>query len=74
MWVDVAGGQVQVGSYQSFATVHARRQGHRRDEAPTAPQLPGVPTHSAGHRTVVEGGLPLISTCQGHPEEAVLKR
>jgi hypothetical protein len=26
---------------------------HRRDEAPTAPQLPGVPTHSAGHRTVV---------------------
>ena len=78
MWVDVAGGQLQVaiGSYQSFATVQPRGvkaigvTGSYR-----SPKLPGVPTLTEqgieGRLVTLEGGLPLMAPA-GTPE-AVLR-
>jgi tripartite-type tricarboxylate transporter receptor subunit TctC len=78
MWVDVAGGQLQVavGSYQSFATVQPRGvkaigvTGSYR-----SPKLPGVPTLTQqgieGRLVTLEGGLPLMAPA-GTPE-AVLR-
>lgn len=78
MWVDVAGGQLQVaiGSYQSFATVQSRGvkaigvTGSYR-----SPKLPDVPTLTQqgieGRLVMLEGGLPLMVPA-GTPE-AVLR-
>jgi tripartite-type tricarboxylate transporter receptor subunit TctC len=78
MWVDVAGGQLQVaiGSYQSFATVQSRGvkaigvTGSYR-----SPKLPDVPTLTQqgieGSLVTLEGGLPLMAPA-GTPE-AVLQ-
>jgi tripartite-type tricarboxylate transporter receptor subunit TctC len=78
MWVDVAGGQLQVaiGSYQSFATVQSRGvkaigvTGSYR-----SPKLPDVPTLTQqgiqGRLVTLEGGLPLMAPA-GTPE-AVLE-
>jgi tripartite-type tricarboxylate transporter receptor subunit TctC len=78
MWVDLAGGQIQiaVGSYQSFATVATRGvkaiavTGNYR-----SPKLPDVPTAAqqgaTGRLFTLEGGLPLIAPA-GTPE-AVLQ-
>ncbi len=78
MWVDVAGGQLQVaiGSYQSFATVQPRGvkaigvTGSYR-----SPKLPDVPTLTQqgikGRLVTLEGGLPLMAPT-GTPE-AVLQ-
>jgi tripartite-type tricarboxylate transporter receptor subunit TctC len=78
MWVDVAGGQLQVaiGSYQSFATVQPRGvkaigvTGSYR-----SPKLPDVPTLTQqgieGRLVTLEGGLPLMAPA-GTPE-AVLQ-
>jgi tripartite-type tricarboxylate transporter receptor subunit TctC len=78
MWVDVAGGQLQVaiGSYQSFATVQPRGvkaigvTGSYR-----SPKLPDVPTLTqqgiVGRLVTLEGGLPLMAPA-GTPE-AVLQ-
>jgi tripartite-type tricarboxylate transporter receptor subunit TctC len=78
MWVDVAGGQLQVaiGSYQSFATVQSRGvkaigvTGSYR-----SPKLPDVPTLTQqgieGRLVTLEGGLPLMAP-SGTPE-AVLQ-
>ena len=78
MWVDVAGGQLQVaiGSYQSFATVQPRGvkaigvTGSYR-----SPKLPDVPTLTQqgieGRLVTLEGGLPLMAPA-GTPE-AVLR-
>lgn len=78
MWVDLAGGQIQiaVGSYQSFATVATRGvkpiavTGNYR-----SPKLPDVPTALqqglAGRLWGLEGGLPLMAPA-GTPE-AVLQ-
>ncbi|MFM7532592.1 MAG: Bug family tripartite tricarboxylate transporter substrate binding protein [Rubrivivax sp.] len=78
MWVDLAGGQIQiaVGSYQSFATVAGRGvkpiavTGNYR-----SPKLPDVPTALqqglAGRLWGLEGGLPLMAPA-GTPE-AVLQ-
>lgn len=78
MWVDLAGGQLQVaiGSYQSFATVQARGvkaigvTGSYR-----SPKLPNVPTLTQqgieGRLVTLEGGLPLMAPA-GTPE-AVLQ-
>ncbi len=78
MWVDVAGGQLQVaiGSYQSFATVQPRGvkaigvTGSYR-----SPKLPNVPTLTEqgieGRLVTLEGGLPLMAPT-GTPE-AVLR-
>lgn len=78
MWVDLAGGQIQVaiGSYQSFATVQQRGvkaigvTGSYR-----CPKLPDVPTLTEqgveGRLVTLEGGLPLIAPA-GTPE-AVLQ-
>jgi tripartite-type tricarboxylate transporter receptor subunit TctC len=78
MWVDVAGGQLQVavGSYQSFATVQSRGvkaigvTGSYR-----SPKLPEVPTLTQqgieGRLVTLEGGLPLMAPA-GTPE-AVLR-
>ena len=78
MWVDLAGGQIQVaiGSYQSFATVQTRGvkaigvTGSYR-----SPKLPAVPTlveqGVKGRLVQLEGGLPLMAPA-GTPE-AVLK-
>ena len=78
MWVDVAGGQLQVaiGSYQSFATVQSRGvkaigvTGSYR-----SPKLPDVPTLTQqgieGRLVTLEGGLPLMAPA-GTPE-AVLR-
>jgi tripartite-type tricarboxylate transporter receptor subunit TctC len=78
MWVDVAGGQLQVaiGSYQSFATVQSRGvkaigvTGSYR-----SPKLPDVPTLTQqgieGRLVMLEGGLPLMAPA-GTPE-AVLR-
>ncbi len=78
MWVDVAGGQLQVaiGSYQSFATVQPRGvkaigvTGSYR-----SPKLPNVPTLTEqgieGRLVTLEGGLPLMAPA-GTPE-AVLR-
>ena len=78
MWVDVAGGQLQVaiGSYQSFATVQPRGvkaigvTGSYR-----SPKLPNVPTLTQqgieGRLVTLEGGLPLMAPA-GTPE-AVLR-
>jgi tripartite-type tricarboxylate transporter receptor subunit TctC len=78
MWVDVAGGQLQVaiGSYQSFATVQSRGvkaigvTGSYR-----SPKLPDVPTLTQqgieGRLVTLEGGLPLMAPA-GTPE-AVLQ-
>ncbi len=78
MWVDVAGGQLQVaiGSYQAFNTVSTRgvkaigvTGGYR------SPKLPDVPTLAeqgvAGRLVQLEGGLPLMAPA-GTPE-AVLQ-
>lgn len=74
MWVDVAGGQLQVaiGSYQSFATVQSRGvkaigvTGSYR-----SPKLPDVPTLTQqgieGRLVTLEGGLPLMAPA-GTPE------
>lgn len=68
MWVDLAGGQIQiaVGSYQSFATVATRGvkpiavTGNYR-----SPKLPDVPTAQqqglTGRLWGLEGGLPLMA-------------
>lgn len=78
MWVDLAGGQIQVavGSYQSFATVATRGvkpiavTGNYR-----SPKLPDVPTALQqgvqGRLWSLEGGLPLMAPA-GTPE-AVLQ-
>lgn len=78
MWVDLAGGQIQiaVGSYQSFATVASRGvkpiavTGNYR-----SPKLPDVPTAQqqglTGRLWGLEGGLPLMAPA-GTPE-AVLQ-
>lgn len=78
MWVDVAGGQLQVaiGSYQTFATVQPRGvkaigvTGSYR-----SPKLPNVPTLTQqgieGRLVTLEGGLPLMAPA-GTPE-AVLQ-
>ena len=78
MWVDVAGGQLQiaVGSYQAFNTVSTRgvrpigvTGGYR------SPKLPDVPTLVEqgvdGRLVALEGGLPLMAP-SGTPE-AVLQ-
>jgi tripartite-type tricarboxylate transporter receptor subunit TctC len=78
MWVDLAGGQVQVaiGSYQSFATVQTR--GVRAigvTGSYRSPKLPDVPTLTEqgmeGRLVTLEGGLPLMAPA-GTPE-AVLQ-
>ncbi len=78
MWVDLAGGQVQVaiGSYQSFATVQQR--GVRAigvTGSYRSPKLPDVPTLTeqgiAGRLVTLEGGLPVMAP-SGTPE-AVLQ-
>jgi tripartite-type tricarboxylate transporter receptor subunit TctC len=78
MWVDLAGGQLQVaiGSYQSFATVQARGvkaigvTGSYR-----SPKLPDVPTLTQqgieGRLVTLEGGLPLMAPAS--TPEAVLQ-
>lgn len=78
MWVDLAGGQIQiaVGSYQSFATVASRGvkpiavTGNYR-----SPKLPDLPTvlqqGLSGRLWSLEGGLPLMAPT-GTPE-AVLQ-
>jgi tripartite-type tricarboxylate transporter receptor subunit TctC len=78
MWVDLAGGQIQVavGSYQAFATVATRGvkpiavTGNYR-----SPKLPDVPTAlqqgAQGRLFALEGGLPLMAPA-GTPE-AVLQ-
>ena len=78
MWVDVAGGQLQiaVGSYQAFNTVSTRGvapigvTGSYR-----SPKLPDVPTlveqGIEGRLVTLEGGLPLLAP-SGTPE-AVLQ-
>jgi tripartite-type tricarboxylate transporter receptor subunit TctC len=78
MWIDLAGGQLQVaiGSYQAFATVQTRGvkaigvTGSYR-----SPKLPAVPTlveqGVKGRLVQLEGGLPLMAPA-GTPE-AVLK-
>ena len=78
MWVDLAGGQLQVaiGSYQSFATVQQR--GVRAigvTGSYRSPKLPDVPTLTEqgveGRLVTLEGGLPLMAPA-GTPE-AVLQ-
>jgi len=78
MWVDLAGGQIQVaiGSYQSFATVQQR--GVRAigvTGSYRSPKLPDVPTLTEqgveGRLVTLEGGLPLMAPA-GTPE-AVLQ-
>ncbi len=78
MWVDLAGGQIQiaVGSYQSFATVQTR--GVRAIGVTglyRSPKLPDVPTMVEqgiqGRLMALEGGLPLMAPA-GTPE-AVLQ-
>jgi tripartite-type tricarboxylate transporter receptor subunit TctC len=78
MWVDLAGGQLQVaiGSYQSFATVQTR--GVRAigvTGSYRSPKLPDVPTLTEqgveSRLVTLEGGLPLM-TPAGTPE-AVLQ-
>jgi tripartite-type tricarboxylate transporter receptor subunit TctC len=78
MWVDLAGGQVQVaiGSYQSFATVQQR--GVRAigvTGSYRSPKLPDVPTLTEqgieGRLVTLEGGLPVMAPA-GTPE-AVLQ-
>ena len=78
MWVDLAGGQLQVaiGSYQSFATVQSR--GVRAigvTGSYRSPKLPDVPTLTEqgveGRLVTLEGGLPLMAPA-GTPE-AVLQ-
>ena len=78
MWVDLAGGQLQVaiGSYQSFATVQPR--GVRAIGVTgtyRSPKLPDVPTLTEqgleGRLVTLEGGLPLMAPA-GTPE-AVLQ-
>jgi tripartite-type tricarboxylate transporter receptor subunit TctC len=77
MWVDVAGGQVQVaiGSYQSFATVQQR--GVRAigvTGSYRSPKLPDVPTLTQqgidGRLVTLEGGLPLLAPA-GTPESVI---
>ena len=77
MWVDVAGGQLQVaiGSYQSFATVQPRGvkaigvTGSYR-----SPKLPNMPTLTEqgieGRLVTLEGGLPLMAPA-GTPESVL---
>ena len=77
MWVDVAGGQLQVaiGSYQSFATVQPRGvkaigvTGSYR-----SPKLPDVPTLTQqgieDRLVTLEGGLPLMAP-KGTPESVL---
>ncbi len=74
MWVDLAGGQIQiaVGSYQSFATVQTR--GVRAIGVTgvyRSPKLPDVPTlveqGIQGRLMGLEGGLPLMAPA-GTPE------
>ena len=78
MWVDVAGGQLQiaVGSYQAFNTVSTR--GVRAIGVTgtyRSPKLPDVPTlveqGIQGRLVTLEGGLPLLAP-SGTPE-AVLQ-
>jgi tripartite-type tricarboxylate transporter receptor subunit TctC len=78
MWVDVAGGQLQiaVGSYQAFNTVSTR--GVRAigvTGSYRSPKLPDVPTlveqGIEGRLVTLEGGLPLMAP-SGTPE-AVLQ-
>lgn len=78
MWVDVAGGQLQVavGSYQSFSTVASR--GVRAIGVTgmyRSPKLPDVPTlveqGVVARLVALEGGLPLMAPA-GTPE-AVLQ-
>ena len=78
MWVDVAGGQLQiaVGSYQAFNTVSTR--GVRAigvTGSYRSPKLPDVPTLVEqgidGRLVALEGGLPLLAP-SGTPE-AVLQ-
>ncbi len=78
MWVDLAGGQLQVaiGSYQSFATVQQR--GVRAigvTGSYRSPKLPDVPTLTEqgveGRLVTLEGGLPLMAP--GGTPEAVLQ-
>lgn len=78
MWVDLAGGQIQiaVGSYQSFATVATRGV---KPIAVTGsyrcPKLPDVPTAQqqglSGRLWGLEGGLPLMAPAR--TPEAVLQ-
>ncbi len=74
MWVDLAGGQLQVaiGSYQSFATVQQR--GVRAigvTGSYRSPKLPDIPTLTeqgiAGRLVTLEGGLPVMAP-SGTPE------
>lgn len=78
MWVDLAGGQLQVaiGSYQSFATVQSR--GVRAigvTGSYRSPKLPDVPTLTEqgveGRLVTLEGGLPLMAPA-GTPEAVML--
>jgi tripartite-type tricarboxylate transporter receptor subunit TctC len=73
MWVDLAGGQVQVaiGSYQSFAT--AQQRGVRAigvTGSYGSPTLPDVPTLTeqgiAGRLVTLEGALPVMGPA-AHP-------
>ena len=78
MWVDVAGGQVQIaiGSYQAFNTVQSRGVRAIGVTGPIrSPKLPDVPTLQeqaiSGNFFILEGGLPLLAPA-GTPE-AVLQ-
>ena len=78
MWVDVAGGQVQIaiGSYQAFNTVQTRGVRAIGVTGPLrSPKLPDVPTLQeqgiSGNFFVLEGGLPLLAPA-GTPQ-AVLQ-
>ena len=78
MWVDVAGGQIQIaiGSYQAFATVQSRGVRPIGVTGPLrSPKLPDVPTLQeqgiSGNFFVLEGGLPLLAPA-GTPQ-AVLQ-
>ena len=77
MWVDLAGGQIQVaiGSYQSFATVQQR--GVRAigvTGSYRSPKLPDVPTLTeqgvGGRLVTLEGGFPLMAPA-GTPESVL---
>ncbi len=78
MWVDVAGGQVQIaiGSYQAFNTVQTRGVRAIGVTGPIrSPKLPDVPPLQeqgiTGNFFVLEGGLPLLAPA-GTPQ-AVLQ-
>lgn len=77
MWVDVAGGQVQIaiGSYQAFNTVQTRGVRAIGVTGPLrSPKLPDVPTLQeqgiSGNFFVLEGGLPLLAPA-GTPQDVL---